>query len=260
MDDDELAALAGIFTEESFRAGQTIFREGQTGDRLYVIDSGQVAVSLLNENGDKITIDIMGPGDYFGEMSLFDGGPRSATVTSTEPTKAFTLGHDQILELLMRRPHMAQDVIKGMVRRFRRTGDFLRRWTTPNPNEVIEEKETFGNRIADRVAQFGGSWTFIGLFAAFLFVWTLINSFLLEQKAFDPYPYILLNLFLSMLAAIQAPVIMMSQNRTDAKDRIRSELDYKVNLKAELEITELLKKVDNLEIAIDQLAGKLPVK
>ncbi len=175
MDAEELAALAGIFNEESFRAGQTIFREGQLGDRLYIIDSGQVAVSLMNENGEKVTIDVMGPGDYFGEMSLFDGGPRSATVTSVEPTHAYSVAHDQIHELLIRRPHMAQDVIKGMVRRFRRTGDFLRRWTTPNPNEVIEEKETLGNRIADKVAQFGGSWTFIGLFAAFLIAWTAIN-------------------------------------------------------------------------------------
>jgi uncharacterized membrane protein len=125
---------------------------------------------------------------------------------------------------------------------------------------VIQERETFGNRIADKVASFGGSWTFICLFTVVLLAWVVVNSVLLGDTAFDVYPYILLNLFLSMLAAIQAPVIMMSQNRQDAKDRIRSELDYQVNLKAELEVSDLLRRVDAMQEALEEIrAGQRSV-
>ena len=253
MDDDELSALAEIVGRDEFTAGHVIFREGDSGDTLFIVESGEVNVSILNEERERIVLDTMEAGDYFGEFSLFDGGPRSATATATHATRVFTLKHQRLQELLLERPSMAQDVIQGMVKRFRHTGETLRHWTTRNANEVIEEKETFGNRIADVVARFGGSWTFIGIFAAILLFWTVLNSEILRAHAFDPYPYILLNLFLSMLAAVQAPVIMMSQNRQDTKDRIRSELDYQVNLKAELEITELLQKVDSLQEAVERI-------
>jgi CRP/FNR family transcriptional regulator, cyclic AMP receptor protein len=152
---------------------------------------------------------------------------------------------------------MAQDLMVAMVKRIRHTDGLLRRRVSRNPNEVIAEQETLGHRVADAVARFGGSWTFIFLFGAVLVGWVLLNTLLLRQRAFDVYPFILLNLFLSMLAAIQAPVIMMSQNRQDAKDRVRSELDYQVNLKAELEVSELLLKVRALEGAMAEVRGQL---
>jgi CRP/FNR family cyclic AMP-dependent transcriptional regulator len=134
-----------------------------------------------------------------------------------------------------------------LVKRIRRTDGLLRHRVSRDPNEVIEERETFGNWVADKVARFGGSWMFIFLFAAVLVAWVIVNTVLLGKHAFDEYPFILLNLFLSMLAAIQAPVILMSQNRQDARDRIRSELDYQVNLKAELGVSELLRRVESMQ-------------
>ncbi len=134
----------------------------------------------------------------------------------------------------------------ALAKRIRRA-DALIRQQVRNPNEVVEMKETIGDRVADKVASFGGSWWFIGSFLGFMLAWVSVNTYLLARgRAFDPYPFILLNLFLSMLAALQAPVIMMSQNRQDAKDRIRSELDYAVNLKSEVEIAELHEKLDRL--------------
>ena len=169
-----------------------------------------------------------------------------SSATAVDEVEAYSLSREEFLGLLRRRADVALDVMAALARRFRKTDELLRR-KVPNPNEVADEQETFGDRVADGVARFGGSWAFIFSFAAILLSWVAINTILIMGKeAFDPYPFILLNLFLSMLAAIQAPVIMMSQNRQDARDRIRSELDYQVNLKAELEIMQLHDKFDRL--------------
>jgi uncharacterized membrane protein len=254
MDDDERKALAAIMDEVSFNSGQTIYRAAEVGGTLYILVSGEVEMSIEDDDGKKVVIDVLKPGDFCGELSLLDGGSRSATVTSTQPTRTLVLMRDHLVDLLMKRPHMAQDMMMWLVKRIRRTDGLLRSRVSRDPNEVIEERETLGNRVADKVASFGGSWTFISLFGVVLVVWVLVNSVLLsKEKAFDEYPFILLNLFLSMLAAIQAPIIMMSQNRQDAKDRIRSELDYKVNLKAELEVAEVLRRMDGMQEAIEEL-------
>ena len=162
--------------------------------------------------------------------------------------EAYSLSREEFLGLMRRRADVALDVMAALARRFRKTDELLRR-RVPNPNEVADERETFGERVADGVARFGGSWAFIFFFGGVLLTWVAINTILIRsagKEPFDPYPFILLNLFLSMLAAIQAPVIMMSQNRQDSRDRIRSELDYQVNLKAELEIMQLHEKFDRL--------------
>jgi uncharacterized membrane protein len=191
-------------------------------------------------------------------MSLLDGGSRSATATAVSPSDVLVLERHEFLDLLMQRPHMAQDVLISQAKRIRRTDNLLRRRVSRNPNEEIEERETFGERVADAVARFGGSWTFIFTFGAILLIWVLLNTLLLpERDQWDVYPFILLNLFLSMLAAIQAPVIMMSQNRQDAKDRIRSELDYQVNLKAELGVSTLLHHADILKDLLEDIDAKL---
>jgi len=189
----------------------------------------------------------------FGELSLFDGDPRSAGVRALEPTRTFLIDRADLERLFSRKPHAALDVLTVMSRRLRRTDLLLSQRAARNPNDVVDEKTTFGERVADGVARFGGSWSFIFAFSAILLVWVALNTVLLlgRKEPFDPYPFILLNLFLSMLAAVQAPVIMMSQNRQDVRDRVRSELDYQVNLKAELEIMELHEKFDRLERRLD---------
>ena len=254
MDDEELSALASIMDEENFRAGQTIFKAEETGGTLYIIQAGQVELSIVDDDGEKLILELLESGDFFGELSLLDGGTRSASATATQRTDVLVLERHEFLDLMLQKPHMAQDVMVALAKRVRRTDNLLRRRVSRNPNEVIEERETVGERVADAVAKFGGSWTFIFSFAGVLVVWTLLNTLLLPQgDHWDPYPFILLNLFLSMLAAIQAPVIMMSQNRQDAKDRIRSELDYQVNLKAELGVSTLLQKTDMLVEALEDI-------
>ncbi len=248
LDADERAAVAALMHEEEIAAGTTIFREHDPGGILYIITRGQVELSVIGEDRSKVVVDILLPGELFGEVSLLDGGLRSATAVALEDMGAFCLEREPFLALLGRRPEVALDVLGAVARRFRKTDELLRR-RVPNPNEIVEERETFGDHVADGVAKFGGSWRFIFAFAAVLLGWVGMNTVLVlarRGEPFDPYPFILLNLFLSMLAAIQAPVIMMSQNRQDKKDRIRSELDYQVNLKAELGVMQLHEKFDDL--------------
>jgi uncharacterized membrane protein len=254
LDDDELAELTAHVDERTFPAGQVIFHAGEPGGAMHVVLAGKVEVFLVDEDRKRVVLNELGPGEIFGELSLFDGDPRSASVRALEPTRTFLIDRADLERLFAHRPHAALEVLTVMSRRLRRTDLLLSQRVARNPNEVLEEKETFGEHVADGVARFGGSWSFIFAFATILLTWVGANTVLLfgRKEPFDPYPFILLNLFLSMLAAIQAPVIMMSQNRQDTKDRVRSELDYQVNLKAELEIMELHEKFDRLEQRIEE--------
>ena len=254
LDDDELAELTAHVDERSFAAGQVIFQAGEPGGAMHVVLSGKVEVFLVDEDRKRVVLNELGPGEIFGELSLFDGDPRSASVRALEATRTFLIDRADLERLFAHRPHAALEVLTVMSRRLRRTDLLLSQRVARNPNDVLEEKADLrrARRRRRRALR-----RLVGLHvrvrATCLLVWVGLNTVLLlgRPEPFDPYPFILLNLFLSMLAAIQAPVIMMSQNRQDTKDRVRSELDYQVNLKAELEIMELHEKFDRLEQRIE---------
>jgi uncharacterized membrane protein len=246
MDQEERALLSEKMQLVQFTKGETMFERGDAGDSLMIIRAGRVQVFVENTEGVKIILGDLEPGEMVGEVSLFDPGPRSATAVAIEDTEVLQLDHDDLWESLQRKPHMAMDVLSILGKRLRATDELLRTQVARNLNVEEEDRLTFGQRIADKVASFGGSWTFIITFGIVLLSWVATNTLALRDKAFDPYPYILLNLFLSMLAALQAPVIMMSQNRQAQKDRLKADLDYEVNLKAELEVAQLHNKIDRL--------------
>ena len=246
LDDAERTTLAALFERRTLGVGETIFHEGEPGDEIFLVSSGRVQVFITSDTGDKIILAENTRGDVFGEISLLDGGPRTAAAVAVEATEVLTLDRDKLLELVQRHPHVAIDLLTVMGQRLRGTDELLRTRISRNLNEEEEEQMTFGERIADRVATFGGSWTFIMLFGSFLIFWVVLNSVLLGKREIDPFPYILLNLFLSMIAALQAPVIMMSQNRQSIKDRLKADLDYQINLKSELEVAQLHRKLDHL--------------
>jgi CRP/FNR family transcriptional regulator, cyclic AMP receptor protein len=246
LDDQERKTLAEIIDVVNFDKGATIFSFGDVGDTLYIVQSGAVQVFVESYEGSKIILAENTRGDIFGEISLLDGGPRTATAVATEETQLFALERQDLLDLITRHPHAAMDLLTVVGRRLRSTDEMLRTHVAKNVNEEEEEMMTFGERIADRVATFGGSWTFIIFFGCILLSWVALNTIALHDRGFDPYPYILLNLFLSMIASLQAPVIMMSQNRQGSKDRLKADLDYEVNLKAELEVAQLHNKVDKI--------------
>ena len=245
LDDDELTVLASQVEFKKFQKRQRIWKIGDAGGSAYVVTSGLVKVTTVDDDHQEVVIDQPGEGELFGFASMLDGTPHQTEAVALDDTECIAVDRDDIGVLIQRKPHAGLDMMAVLGRQFHNTQQLVKLRAARNPNEIIEEEETVGERIADHVASFGGSWSFIILFSIVLVVYSTINVFL-GQKAWDPYPFILLNLFLSMLAAIQAPVIMMSQNRQDKKDRLRSELDYDVNRRAHHDIQGLANKLNLL--------------
>jgi uncharacterized membrane protein len=246
LDDAERAALADVLQVARFPKGQAIFRTGDVGGALYLVNAGLVRASVENNEGVQVILGEYGRGQVFGEISLLDSGPRTSTAIALEDTELLLLNRSHLLEIITKYPHAAMDLLTVIGARLRATDQVLRSQVTRNVNIEAEERLTLGQRLADRVAAFGGSWPFILVFCAVMVLWVVVNTWVLAENTFDPYPYILLNLVLSMLAALQAPIIIMSQNRQAAKDRLQADLDYRINLKAELEVAHLHKKIDRI--------------
>ncbi len=256
----ELEQLAGEVDQVTYKTGETIFNEQDQGDALYVVDSGSIRIWVHDEDVKPVTLAELKDGDFFGELAVLDRGPRSTNATALTDASVHRLSSDDFQKFLMQHPDVAIDVICEIGARLRQTNALVSQRVTRNINEQMEQSSTLGARIADKVASFGGSWTFILIYCSFLATWIAINSFILirygrgESGAqFDPYPYILLNLMLSMTAALQAPIIMMSQNRAAEKDRLAAEQDFKVNLKSELMLEELTRKGRDRDQQVDKL-------
>ncbi len=219
LDDDETAVLASQVDVRKFAARERIYKIGEMGGTAYVMISGKVRVTTVDENQQEVVVDEPGAGEFFGFASMLEQTPHQTAAAAVEETSCLEVTRDDIQVLLERKPHAGMDLLTTLGRQFHAAQELVRTRASRNPNDLIEEESSVGERIADSVAQFGGSWTFIITFAIAIIGYTFVNV-VLRQKAWDPYPFILLNLFLSMLAAIQAPVIMMSQNRRDTKDRL----------------------------------------
>jgi CRP/FNR family cyclic AMP-dependent transcriptional regulator len=252
LDEEEMAVLAGQVELRKFAPRQRIYKVGDRSPQAYVMVSGKVRVTTVDEDQQEVVIDEPSHGEFFGFASMLEQTPHQTNAQALEETECVEVSRDDIAVLLQRKPMAGMDMLRVLGRQFHSAHQLVRTRAARNPNEVIERQATFGDHIADAVARFGGSWTFIILFGLVLSVYTWAN-YTLKQAAWDPYPFILLNLFLSMLAAIQAPVIMMSQNRQDAKDRLRGELDYDVNRRAAADIQGLARKLNQLDEKIDDV-------
>jgi len=257
---EELEQLAAEVDQVKYGPEETIFSEHDKGDALYVVDTGSVRIWVLDEDVEPVTLAELQSGEFFGELAVLDRGERSTNATSIGETELHRLSSDDFQKFLLGHPDCAIDVICEIGARMRQTNALVSQRVTRNINVEMERKATLGQRVADRVASFGGSWTFIFIYVSFLLAWMAINTFILirygtgENGAqFDPYPYILLNLMLSMTAALQAPIIMMSQNRAAEKDRLAAEQDFKVNLKSELMLEEMMRKSRFRDDKIDKL-------
>jgi uncharacterized membrane protein len=255
LDADERAVLAEQVTLRRFNARQRIYKIGDAGGRAYIVVSGRVNVLVVDEDKQEIVVDTPTHGDIFGLASLLDQSPHQTTAIAVEDTTAIEIERNDLSALVQKKPQAGLDMLAMVGRHFHAAQHLVRTRATRNPNEIIEERETLGERVADIVAKFGGSWTFIFLFSAFLIAYVVINGFIF-QHPWDAAPFMLLNLVLSLLAALQAPIILMSQNRQDTKDRLRGELDYRVNLKAELEVSQLLDKVARVEDRLEEMNEK----
>jgi CRP/FNR family transcriptional regulator, cyclic AMP receptor protein len=256
LDDEETAVLAAQVEVKNFGARERIYKKGDAGGQAYVMLSGKVRVSTVDEDQQEVIVDEPARGEFFGFASMLEQTPHQTNAIALEETSCIEVSRDDIAVLLQRKPGAGMDLLTTLGRQLHATQELVRMRATRNPNDLIETEATFGERIADHVARFGGSWTFIISFGVLMVIYTLVNI-VLATKAWDPYPFILLNLFLSMLAAIQAPVIMMSQNRQDTKDRLRGELDFDVNRRAASDIQGLSRKLNLLDEKMDDVSKLL---
>jgi uncharacterized membrane protein len=254
LDDDELNVLAAQVELRSFGARHRIYRIGDAGEHAYVLLTGRIQVTTVDEDKQDVLVDEPARGNFFGFASMLEQTPHQTNAVALEDTSCIEVSREDIFTLLQQKPHAGMDMLTVLGHQIHAAQHLVRVRAARNPNDMIEAESTFGERIADAVAAFGGSWTFILTFLAVLIVYTAANV-VLGNSAWDPYPFILLNLFLSMLAAIQAPVIMMSQNRQDMKDRLRGELDFEVNRRAETEIQALAAKLNLVVDKLDDLEG-----
>lgn len=222
-----------------YKAPVRLFSEGDSGDAMYLIESGRVRITVTDADGHDVTLTELNEGEFFGEMALIDGHERSAGATVLEDSRLAVLTRKDFLAFITHDHQVMLAMLNEMAGRLRRTDNLLRHRVARNANTEEAAQTTTADRAADLIASFGGSWKFIGLSFLFLSFWIVANSWLLRRHVFDPYPYVFLNLVLAVLTGLQAPLIMMSQNRQTQKDRLRADLDYEVNLKNELLLTEI---------------------
>src|SRR5262245_59802984 len=260
LEPHELEHLAEEVDQVNYQAGATIFHEHDRGDALYIVEEGNVRIWVMDEDVHEVTLAELKPGDFFGELAVLDRGERSSSATAITDIHLHRLSSDDFQQFLIDHPDASVDVICEIAARMRQTNLLVTQRASKNINVEMEQKSTLGQRVADKVAAFGGSWTFIFIYGTSLIAWMVANTFILyymghgENGAqFDPYPYILLNLMLSMTAALQAPIIMMSQNRAGEKDRLAAEQDFKVNLKSELMLEELVRRDRERTLQLDEL-------
>jgi uncharacterized membrane protein len=256
LDDDEMQILASQVELRSFPARHRVYRIGDPGEHAYVMLSGRVQVNTVDDDQQDVLVDEPARGQFFGFASMLEKTPHQTNAVALDDTTCLEISREDIFHLLQQKPHAGMDMLSVLGHQIHSAQQLVRVRAARNPNEMIESESTFGERIADAVAAFGGSWTFILTFLGVLVVYSGVNV-MLGNSAWDPYPFILLNLFLSMLAALQAPVIMMSQNRQDTKDRLRGELDFEVNRRAETEIQALARKLNLVVDKLDDLEGAI---
>jgi uncharacterized membrane protein len=246
LDDQTASALRRLLRFEDVPSGTQLFSKGQTGDAMYLVESGRVRISITDEDGHELTLAENAQGDFFGEMALIDGRQRSADAHVIADARLAILSRPDFLSFVRSSPDMALEMLAALTDRLRRTDELLRGRVSRNVNDEERARATMADRAADLIAEFGGSWKFIIASMALILFWIIFNSYILV-KGFDPAPYQMLNLTLAVVAGMQAPIIMMSQNRQGEKDRLRADLDYQVNLKNELSLTEVLRRLDVLE-------------
>jgi len=246
LDDQAASDLRSLLSDKSVPQNTRLFRQGEEGDAMYLIESGRVRISIRDHDEHEVTLAELAQGDFFGEMSIIDGRQRSADAQVIEDAQLAILSRDAFLSFVRTNPDVALKMLSALTDRLRRTDELLRSRVSRNANEEEKARLTLSDRAADLIAEFGGSWKFIGVSIALIIFWIIFNSLILI-RGFDPAPYQMLNLVLAVIAGMQAPIIMMSQNRQGEKDRLRADLDYQVNLKNELSLAEVLRRLDVLE-------------
>jgi CRP/FNR family transcriptional regulator, cyclic AMP receptor protein len=249
LDDEAAHELCELLDSLDCKSGEVLFRAGHEGDAMYLIEEGKVRIFVRAKDGHEVTLTELQRGDFFGEMALLDGKPRSADARVAEDARLAVLSREHFLSFTRSNPNVALEMLTALANRLRQTDELLRHTATRNVNVEEAARFTLADRASDLIAEFGGSWKFIIAAVVFVNVWVWINMWLawMGKINFDPYPFLLLSTAINVLSVLQAPIILMSQNRQANKDRLRAEIDYQVNLKNELALNEILERLKTLE-------------
>ncbi len=254
---DERSVLAERVEELEIKEGQTLFSYGDPGDSLYVVKSGMVELWVKNKTGEKVILEVSGPGDFFGEISLLDEGPRNATATVLESGEILCVVREDLIELVRLNPSSARELLTATGKRLRQTSLLLRNSATRNVNEVVEDKRTRIMKMADWIADFSGSIPFLMIHVGIFFFWIILNVGVFKFGNFDPFPFGLLTMVVSLEAIILSVFVLLSQNRQIERERVRSDIEYDVNLKAELQIQHMHEKIDHMNAEVLQRLSRL---
>ncbi len=246
LQEEDRERLAAVIEDVELSAGTVLFRAGEPGDSLFIVRSGEIELYIKDTAGQKIVLTVAREGEMFGELALLDRGARTATAVALADSRLLVLDRDDLLLLFQRTPAAALRLLAAMSQMTRRADELLRTRVSRNVNEEAQEQLTSLQRIADWIAWFSGSMPFLILNMLWFIVWIIINTFPVGLERFDPYPFGLLTMIVSLEAIFLSCFVLISQNRQAEKDRIRSDIEYDVNIKAELEIAHLHEKVDHL--------------
>jgi len=246
LNEDDRLALAEVVDELNVAAGHTLFQAGDPGDSLFIIKSGQIELFIKDTVGQKIVLTTAESGDMFGELAMLDSGPRTATALALKDSEVLVLDRGDLILLFQRKPEAALHMLAALSGLTRKADELLRTRVSRNVNEEIEVHSTTLQKVADWIAWFSGSMLFLMLNGGWFVIWIVLNTFVLGDASFDPYPFGLLTMIVSLEAIFLSCFVLVSQNRQAEKDRVRSDIEYEVNIKAELEITHLHEKTDRI--------------
>ncbi len=247
MDEEERTALRAIMTERNFQPGQQVMKAGDPGCAFNIIERGEVEIWLIDTDGRKVVLDVLGPGKFFGELSMLSGETRSASATSSEELVTLELDRDEFFDFLRQRPDAAIDVLMELGQRLKHTDDILRTRISRNPNDLEEKQLSVGQRIADLIADFSGSMPFLLINLVVFMIWIVANTLGPKLVQFDPYPFQFLTMAVSLEAIFLSIFVLISQNRQSMKDRVKADLDYQVDVKSELEMSVMAVKMQEIE-------------
>ena len=257
LSEDDLAALSSALKTRTFKAGTMIFAQGDAGDAMYIVESGDVNIHLPGDGSNRISLKDLARGEFFGELSLFDEKPRSASALTTTDAILLELDRATLENYLERRPRAAMAILRTTSERLRETNMLLSARAAKNVDAEFEQNLSWSDHLADVVAELNGSWKFIILLLTITVGWCVVNTGMFLTHPVDPYPYNFFNLALAILVGMQGPLIVMSQNRQSHKDRARAETDFKVNLKNEINIETLLRELSEFRTEVKYRNGQL---
>ena len=260
LDDQERALLAERVETVKFDEGAVIFNVGDPGDSMFIVTAGEVQLSVKTKTGEEMFLESPGPGEFFGEISLLDEGPRTATARAKCPVVAIENDRGDLDELFRLAPAAAMDLLAATGRRLRHNAAIIRNAATRNANEEIADNRSTVMKVADWIAEFSGSLPFLFIHIVIFALWIVLNVHLLPFGNFDPFPFGFLTLVVSLEAIILSVFVLLSQNRQVARDKVRGDIEYDVNLKAEMQISNMHEKFDTMYSEVQKRLDRIEKK